>query len=219
MKESPFDVDCNIDINPKNSKKWSDLALKTDQNGLVPAIIQDAQTQKVLMLGYLNAESWAMTLETGKVTFFSRSKQRLWTKGESTGNFLHLQSAALDCDRDTLLLWVIPDGPTCHTGKVTCWGEQSTSKGFLHVLEQQIQERKSNPKEGSYTNHLLEKGIAKIAQKVGEEAVETVIEAMQDKDDLFKNEVSDLLYHLLVLLAAKGTSLREIEDILAARQQ
>jgi phosphoribosyl-AMP cyclohydrolase / phosphoribosyl-ATP pyrophosphohydrolase len=219
MKISPFDAECSISIDPKSPAAWLDLDLKPGPDGLVPAIVQDAATGAVLMLGYLNADAWAVTVSTGNVTFFSRSKQRLWTKGETSGNFLQLRAAAFDCDRDALLFKVQPIGPVCHTGKDTCWGEQNQHPSFVHHLEGIVQERKLHPKEGAYTNVLFNKGIPKIAQKVGEEAVETVIEAMRDKDDLFKGEVADLLYHLVVLLAAKGFTLADIEAVLRERHQ
>lgn len=187
-------------------------------DGLVPAIIQNAQNNQVLMLGYMNAEAWATTQESGNVTFFSRSKGRLWTKGESSGHFLQFVSASIDCDGDTLLIQAIPQGPTCHLGTDTCWGN-SGPKGFLHQLEAIVQDRKQNPKAGSYTNSLLDRGINKVAQKVGEEAVELVIEAKDDNKDLFLGEAADLLYHFLVLLAAKNVELKEVEALLQSRHQ
>ena len=217
MNKYPFDADCAIDIQPETAPSWQELALVGNNEGLVPVIIQDSDTNVVLMLGYMNSAAWQTTINTGKVTFFSRSKQRLWTKGEDSGNFLYLKAAAFDCDRDALLLQVTPVGVVCHTGKDTCWGASNRHPSFLHFLEKTVQARKATPKEGSYTNLLLDKGIAKIAQKVGEEAVETVIEAMRDKNELFKGEVSDLLYHLIVLLAAKDSSLGDIEAVLKDR--
>ncbi len=217
MNKYPFDADCAIDIQPETTPEWSALALVANDDGLVPAIIQDATTNAVLMLGYMNEASWEATVKSGQVTFFSRSKQRLWTKGESSGHFLWLKAAAFDCDRDALLLKVVPVGPVCHTGKDTCWGETNRHPSFFHYLETTVQYRKKHPKEGSYTNLLLDKGIPKIAQKVGEEAVETVIEAMREHDDLFKGEVSDLMYHLVVLLAAKNITLGDIEAVLEGR--
>lgn len=187
-------------------------------NGLLPAIIQHALTQKVLMLGYMNESALAQTRETGRVTFFSRSKNRLWTKGETSGNFLTVQSIELDCDQDTLLIKALPAGPTCHTGTDSCFGNQDAT-GFLHELEATIRERKENPEEGSYTASLFARGINKIAQKVGEEAVELVIEAKDDNRDLFLGEAADLMYHFLVLLAEKNIQLEEVEAILKSRQK
>lgn len=191
-----------------------------DINGLLPAIIQDAQTGNVLMLGYMNNESFAKTKETKKVTFFSRSKNRLWTKGEESGNFLDVVDIKLDCDNDTFLIKVNPVGAVCHTGSDTCWNEKNeTVFSFLHTLENIIADRKLHPKEGSYTNILFNKGINKIAQKVGEEAVEVVIEAKDNNDDLFKNETADLLFHLMVLLREKNISFNEILDVLKHRHK
>ena len=186
-------------------------------NGLVPVIIQDDKTDKVLMLGYMNAAAYQQTLSEGKVTFYSRSKERLWTKGETSGNFLNVVQITQDCDNDTLLIKVDPVGPACHTGADTCFEEDNHGKSFIHHLEQVIQDRKANPKEGSYTNHLLNKGINKVAQKVGEEAVELVIEAKDDNKDLFMGEAADLMYHYLVLLAQKGYTLSEVEGVLKER--
>ena len=190
-----------------------------NQDGLVPAIIQDAVTKNVLMLGYMNQEAFDKTQETKKVTFFSRSKQRLWTKGEESGNFLNLVSIKNDCDKDTLLIAVSPVGPTCHTGTDTCWHEENTSNfGFLSQLENTIEQRRTSSNgEKSYVASLFEKGINKIAQKVGEEAVETVIEAMDSNDELFLYESADLLFHYLMLLQAKGFTLRDIEKELKSR--
>ncbi|WP_461642417.1 bifunctional phosphoribosyl-AMP cyclohydrolase/phosphoribosyl-ATP diphosphatase HisIE [Labilibaculum euxinus] len=187
--------------------------------GLVPAIIQDVKTQKVLMLGYMNKESYEKTIETGKVTFFSRSKQRLWTKGEESGNFLNLKDLSLDCDNDTLLIKVAPVGPVCHKGTDTCWAEenQASSIDFLLQLQQVITERKKNLSEKSYTASLFNKGINKIAQKVGEEAVELVIEAKDDNKDLFMGEAADLMFHYLVLLVAKDYKLEEVVSLLVER--
>lgn len=186
--------------------------------GLVPAVIQDATTLKVLMVGYMNRKAYDQTLETKKVTFYSRSKGRLWVKGETSGNFLHLESLRIDCDNDTLLVKARPDGPTCHTGSDTCFDEvNSAHVSFLTHLAEVIHDRYENPSEKSYTSSLFEKGINKIAQKVGEEAVELVIEAKDDNDDLFKNEAADLLYHLLVLLEAKQISLSEVIEVLKKR--
>jgi phosphoribosyl-ATP pyrophosphohydrolase/phosphoribosyl-AMP cyclohydrolase len=189
-------------------------------NGLIPAIVQDVQTRKVLMLGYMNAAALAATESSGKVTFFSRSKNRLWTKGEESGNFLMLESVAIDCDLDTLLVHAKPMGPTCHTGTDTCWGEENTADyGFLSELEAVIQDRKENPDDASYVNSLFKKGINKIAQKVGEEAVETVIEAKDDNDELFLSESADLLFHYLILLKAKGYGFPDVLKVLENRKK
>lgn len=186
--------------------------------GLLPAIIQDYRTHQVLMLGYLNAEALQQTLATQRVTFFSRSKNRLWTKGETSGHFFDLIDIKADCDADTLLLRVRPHGPACHTGADTCFAE--TNQGaFLEQLEQTIQQRRDQPSESSYTSRLLAKGINKVAQKVGEEAVELVIEAKDDNPELFLNEAADLLYHYLVLLAAKGHQLEEVVGVLEQRHR
>lgn len=184
--------------------------------GLIPAIVQDARTKDVLMLGYMNEEALKKTEAEGLVTFFSRSKNRLWTKGESSGNHLKFISAKLDCDRDTILIQAIPTGAVCHTGSDTCFGERS-EKGFVYELEAIIEDRKNNPLDKSYTSSLFAKGINKIAQKVGEEAVEVVIEAKDEDQELFENEVADLVYHLLILLREKNTSFREIEKNLLRR--
>lgn len=188
---------------------------------LVPAIIQDAQTKNVLMLGYMNQDAFEKTQETKKVTFFSRSKQRLWTKGEESGNFLNLVDIKNDCDNDTLLISVNPFGPTCHTGSDTCWNEENTSNfGFFSQLESVIEQRRtSSDVNKSYVASLFEKGINKIAQKVGEEAVETVIEAMDSNDELFLYESADLLFHYLMLLQAKGFTLKDIEVELKKRHK
>jgi len=188
-------------------------------DGLVPAIIQDDITGKVLMLGYMNEAALSKTQELEKVTFFSRSKNRLWTKGEESGNFLLLKSITADCDNDALLVKATPVGPVCHTGADTCWNEKNTNTNFLFELEQIIKDRKNNPSEKSYTSSLFEKGINKIAQKVGEEAVELVIEAKDNDEDLFKNEAADLLFHYLILLQAKGHTLTEIQDVLITRHK
>lgn len=183
---------------------------------LIPAIIQHAQTNQVLMLGYMNDESLAKTKEEGKVTFFSRSKQRLWTKGESSGNFLNVISIAEDCDNDTYLIKVLPEGETCHKGTYTCFGDKESS-GFLHELQGVIQSRKENPSDKSYTTELFQKGTKKIAQKVGEEATEVILEAMDGKKDLLIEESSDLFYHFLVLLADQGLKLEDVEAKLMER--
>ena len=197
------------------------MELKFDaQTGLIPAIIQDATTSKVLMLGYMNQESFDKTQEIGLVTFFSRSKQRLWTKGEESGHHLEVVSMSNDCDNDTLLIKAKPKGPTCHTGADTCWNESNQADvSFLNHLEAVIKDRKDNPTDESYTSSLFKKGINKVAQKVGEEAVELVIEAKDDNDDLFKGEAADLLYHYLILLRAKEIKLSEIIEVLADRHK
>ena len=184
--------------------------------GLVPVIIQDFQTLEVLMLGYMNEEAWQKTQTEKRVTFFSRSKNRLWTKGEESGNFLELKSYHVDCDQDTLLLMVEPKGPTCHTGSRNCFNTPY-NQNFILQLERIIQQRISNPQEGSYVNSLRTRGVNKIAQKVGEEAVEVVIEAKDQNDDLFKNESADLLFHFLVLLEQKNIDLDEVIDVLSSR--
>jgi len=190
----------------------------TKANGLIPVIIQDETSLQVLMLGYMNEEAFNKTLTEKKVTFFSRSKNRLWTKGESSGNFLWVKNIKLDCDDDTLLILVKADGPTCHKGSNSCFNNQ-TSKGFLYQLEQIISQRIEDNVETSYTNKLYKRGINKVAQKVGEEAVELVIEAKDNNEDLFKNEAADLLYHFLILLKIKKFNLEEIENILLERQK
>ena len=187
-------------------------------NGLLPCVVQDADTDKVLMLGFMNEESFARTQQEKRVTFYSRSKQRLWTKGESSGNFLEVVNILSDCDSDTLLIKVKPKGPVCHTGADTCFQEKNTKNG-LSFLEDVIVERKRIPKSGSYTNRLFDAGINKIAQKVGEEAVELVIEAKDNDREKFLNEAADLMYHYLVLLAAKGNSLEDVVKILRSRHQ
>ncbi|MFY8045962.1 MAG: bifunctional phosphoribosyl-AMP cyclohydrolase/phosphoribosyl-ATP diphosphatase HisIE [Chitinophagaceae bacterium] len=192
--------------------------MKADfSNGLVPAIVQDANTHKVLMLGYMNQEALDKTMELGRVTFFSRSKNRLWTKGEESGHFLELRSMAVDCDKDTLLIKAVPHGPTCHTGADTCWGETNHSEDFLVYLEEIINLRKRSSDEKSYVRSLFQKGINKIAQKVGEEAVELVIEAKDDNKDLFLNEAADLLFHYLILINSKGHTLKDVINVLQDR--
>lgn len=186
-------------------------------DGLVPAVVQDYMTHKVLMLGFMNAEAVDKTMELQKVTFFSRSKQRLWTKGEESGHFLHLKSIAVDCDNDTLLIKALPEGPTCHTGADTCWNEKNHADHFLTYLEQIIELRKKGNPEESYVARMFAKGLNKIAQKVGEEAVEMVIEAKDDNTNLFLNESADLLFHYLLLLNAKGHNLAEVLQILQSR--
>ena len=191
------------------------------ENGLVPAIIQDATTKNVLMLGYMNEAAYQKTVDTKQVTFFSRSKQRLWTKGEESGNFLNLVDIKNDCDNDSLLIQVNPQGPTCHKGTDTCWGNKNTPNySFFSTLENVISERVANKDANkSYVASLFEKGINKIAQKVGEEAVETVIEAMDNNDELFLYESADLLFHYLMLLQAKGFTLKDIEAELKTRHK
>ena len=194
---------------------------KFDENtGLIPAIVQDDTTRKVLMLGYMNTEALEETRRSGRVTFYSRSKQRLWTKGEESGNFLELVSMSEDCDHDTLLVLAKPKGPTCHKGTDTCWGESNSDHfGFLSTLEKVITDRRENAPENSYVASLFQKGMNKIAQKVGEEAVELVIEAKDDSEELFLNESADLLFHYLILLQAKGYSLSDVADILKERHK
>jgi len=191
-----------------------------NNDGLIPAIIQDATTKNVLMLGYMNQEAFDKTIETNQVTFFSRTKNRLWTKGEESGHFLNVVSIQNDCDQDTLLIQVNPVGPTCHKGTDTCWGEKNDATfGFLSQLEDVIKSRReAGNSEKSYVASLFEKGINKIAQKVGEEAIEVVIEAKDDNDELFVNESADLLFHYLILLQAKGFTLKDIVKVLEGRR-
>lgn len=197
-------------------------------DGLVPAIVQDAETRKVLMLGFMNAEAFEITRESGKVTFFSRTRQIIWTKGETSGNFLRVEKILIDCDNDTLLIKANPVGAVCHTGADTCFGEENFfvekqrdegNKNYIFELEKIIQQRKTEPNADSYTSKLFARGINKIAQKVGEEAVELIIEAKDDDDELFKNEASDLIYHFLVLLAAKDVSLEDVIEVLEKRKK
>lgn len=188
-------------------------------DGLVPAIIQDASTQKILMLGYMNSEAFIKTKKENRVTFFSRSKNRLWTKGEESGNFLDVKEILIDCDNDTLLIKASPVGPVCHTGSDTCFNEKNISNDFLHQLEETINSRKNNPSEKSYTSSLFTKGINKIAQKVGEEAIELVIEAKDNNQELFKNEAADLLFHYLILLSEKNVQVADIIDVLKSRNK
>lgn len=189
-----------------------------NKDGLVPVIIQDNRTLQVLMLGYMNEEAFKKTEKEGVVTFFSRSKTRLWTKGEESGNFLTVKNISVDCDQDTILIKAIPTNVVCHTGSFSCF-EDKDSKGFLYELEEKISHRIDKKTEGSYTYSLFQRGINKMAQKVGEEAVEVVIEAKDNNDDLFKNEAADLLYHLLILLKAKNFTLKDIEEILLSRNR
>ncbi|MEM8565484.1 MAG: bifunctional phosphoribosyl-AMP cyclohydrolase/phosphoribosyl-ATP diphosphatase HisIE [Bacteroidota bacterium] len=188
-------------------------------NGLIPVIIQDYYSKNVLMLGYMNAEAFNKTQQEGKVTFFSRSKNRLWTKGETSGHFLIVKDIEIDCDNDTLLIWATPEGPTCHLNNDTCFGDYANKSTDLAFLERIIQKRIMEPKDGSYTNELIKKGINKVAQKVGEEAVELVIEAKDENKELFLNEAADLMYHYLVLLAAKGYELNDVINMLRARHK
>ena len=187
-------------------------------NGLVPAVIQDSVTLQVLMVGFMNEEAFEKTRKEGKVTFFSRSKNRLWTKGETSGNFLIVKEITIDCDNDSILIKVDPAGPVCHTGQISCFGEDQ-SKGFLYKLEQIVDQRITSDAPDSYTNRIFKDGINKAAQKVGEEAVELIIEAKDNNIDLFKNEAADLLYHLLILFKIKGVALREIEECLKDRHK
>ena len=186
-------------------------------DGLVPVIIQNYLNNQVLMLGYMNQEAFDKTQEIGKVTFYSRSKNRLWTKGEESGNFLEVKSIAVDCDNDTILIKAKPFGPTCHTGSTTCFKEEN-NHGFMYELEQTISDRIDSDDPESYTNKLYKRGINKVAQKVGEEAVEIVIEAKDDNDDLFLGEAADLMYHYLILLKAKGFKLEDVENVLKSRE-
>ena len=189
------------------------------QNGLLPAIIQDSITKTVLMLGYMNKEAFQKTKETEQVTFYSRSKKRIWVKGEESGNFLKLVKIKVDCDQDAILITANPQGPTCHTGTDSCWGETNQSHyGFLTELEEIITERKRTNDDNSYVASLFREGINKIAQKVGEEAVETVIEAKDENSELFLNESADLLFHFLILLKEKGFSLNDVEAVLKDRK-
>ena len=190
----------------------------TKLGGLVPAVVQDAVTKVVLMVGFMNEDAYRQTLDQGRVTFFSRTKNRLWTKGETTGHFLDVVDIRIDCDGDTLLIKAKPHGPTCHTGADTCFNEEN-SDWNLDALEAIIQERKANPSEASYTSKLLKSGINKVAQKVGEEAVELVIESKDDNRDLFLGEAADLMYHYLVLLTAKGFSLADVLAVLRKRHK
>ncbi|MDD4819354.1 MAG: bifunctional phosphoribosyl-AMP cyclohydrolase/phosphoribosyl-ATP diphosphatase HisIE [Flavobacteriales bacterium] len=193
------------------------VALKYSADGLIPAIIQDATTRVVLMQAYMNEESYKKTIETGLATFYSRSHKKLWTKGEESGNFLHVTEILADCDSDSLLIKVHPQGPACHTGTDTCWGEVNDADNFLFYLEKYLNERKNDSPEESYTARLIQRGINKVAQKVGEEAVEVVIEAKDDNEDLFLNECADLMYHYIVLLVAKGYHLQDVIEVLRGR--
>ena len=195
------------------------IDFEKSSDGLVPAIVQDAKTQKVLMLGYMNRESFDKTNETGKVTFFSRLRQKLWVKGETSGNFLEVKEILTDCDDDTILIKATPTGAVCHTGADTCFDEKNAAESFLFELEKVIQARKTNPNENSYTSKIFQSGINKIAQKVGEEAVELIIEAKDENSELFKAEAADLIYHLLILLSAKNLELNDIVETLKQRSR
>mgnify|MGYP001777625581 FL=1 len=200
--------------------EFSQLNVGKTADGLIPAIIQDQLTLQVLMLGYMNREAYEKSVAEGRVTFFSRTRQRLWTKGEESGNWLEIVSIAADCDADTLLIRVIPHGPTCHTGSKTCWGAAvPETEGFIRYLQSVIRDRHDKMPEGSYTTRLFTRGVNKIAQKVGEEAVETVIEAVDGNRDAFIYEASDLIYHLLVLLEANDCTIADLEKELAARHK
>jgi phosphoribosyl-ATP pyrophosphohydrolase/phosphoribosyl-AMP cyclohydrolase len=198
-----------------------DLTIDFDKyaDGLVPAVVQDNETFKVLMLGFMNREALSQTMELGKVTFFSRSRNRLWTKGEESGNFLLLKGISVDCDQDSLLVKATPLGPVCHTGSDTCWDEKNHREDFLAQLEEIIVDRREANAETSYIARLFDKGINKIAQKVGEEAVELVIEAKDHDETLFLNEAADLLFHYLILLNAKGYNLQDVTDVLKGRHK
>lgn len=187
--------------------------------GLVPVIIQDYITRQVLMLGYMNPEALKITQETGKVTFFSRTRQCLWTKGETSGNFLHVKEIFTDCDNDTILIKAKADGPTCHTGTTSCFNFEESNIGFLSYLQEFIDKRNQTRPAGSYTTKLFREGINKIAKKVGEEAVELVIESKDNNDDLFLNEAADLLYHCIVLLSAKGKKIEDVAEVLRGRHK
>jgi len=190
------------------------------QDGLIPAIVQDYRTKKVLMLGFMNEEAYKKTLDTKMATFFSRSRNKLWTKGETSGNYLHVKEVIADCDQDTVLIKAEPTGPVCHTGKDTCFNEDnSAGTEFIQYLSEIIKDRKDNPTQESYTSSLFEKGINKIAQKVGEEAVELVIESKDSNRELFLNEAADLLFHYLVLLEAKGIDILDVMEVLESRHK
>ncbi len=190
----------------------------TKGNGLVPVVIQDNNTLQVLMVGYMNEEALEKTRKEKKVTFFSRSKNRLWTKGETSGNYLHIKEVLMDCDNDSILIKVNPAGSVCHTGSTSCFGDES-AKGFIYELEHIINQRIKNNTKESYTNQLYKKGINKVAQKVGEEAIELIIESKDTNIDLFRNEAADLLYHLIILLKTKGVNLESIEEVLKGRHR
>lgn len=187
-------------------------------NGLVPVIVQQHKTQQILMLGYMNEEAYLKTIEERKITFYSRSKKRLWTKGEESGHYLLAEEILVDCDQDTILIKATPKGPTCHNGTTSCFAEE-TNKGFIYQLQKTIQDRIDQNDPNSYTNKLFQKGINKVAQKVGEEAVELIIESKDNNDELFLNEAADLLYHYMILLKAKNYSLEDVEGILKLRSR
>ena len=200
--------------------EFMELNFSKTKDGLIPVIIQDSISKTVLMLGYMNDEAIRKTKKTGNVTFYSRTKKRLWTKGEESGNFLRLVNMKVDCDNDTILIYVKPEGPTCHLGTDSCWGEKNLSKfGYLSQLEEIIAERKKDDKKNSYVASLFREGINKIAQKVGEEATETIIEAKDENKQLFLNESADLLFHYLILLQAKGFRLSDVEKVLLTRKR
>ena len=199
--------------------EFKDLNTSKDSTGLVPAIIQDSRTLKALMLGYMNEEAFDKTVSSGLVTFYSRDRGCIWTKGETSGNYLHLVSMSADCDNDTLLVKAVPDGPVCHLGTQTCWKDTPESEGFIRELEGVIQTRHKEMPEGSYTTSLFSSGINRMAQKVGEEAVETVIEAMAGNHERLVYESSDLIYHLLVLLTSQGISISDLEKELLSRHR
>ena len=200
--------------------EFMELNFSKNKDGLIPVIIQDSISMTVLMLGYMNDEAIRKTKKTGNVTFYSRTKKRLWTKGEESGNFLRLVNMKVDCDNDTILIYVKPEGPTCHLGTDSCWGEKNLSKfGYLSQLEEIIAERKKDHKKNSYVASLFREGINKIAQKVGEEATETIIEAKDENKQLFLNESADLLFHYLILLQAKGFRLSDVEKVLLTRKR
>ena len=200
--------------------EFMELNFSKNKDGLIPVIIQDSISKTVLMLGYMNDEAVRKTKKTGNVTFYSRTKKRLWTKGEESGNFLRLVNMKVDCDNDTILIYVKPEGPTCHLGTDSCWGEKNLSKfGYLSQLEEIIAERKKDDKKNSYVASLFREGINKIAQKVGEEATETIIEAKDENKELFLNESADLLFHYLILLQAKGFRLSDVEKVLLTRKR
>ena len=200
--------------------EFMELNFSKNKDGLIPVIIQDSISMTVLMLGYMNDEAIRKTKKTGNVTFYSRTKKRLWTKGEESGNFLRLVNMKVDCDNDTILIYVKPEGPTCHLGTDSCWGEKNLSKfGYLSQLDEIIAERKKDDKKNSYVASLFREGINKIAQKVGEEATETIIEAKDENKQLFLNESADLLFHYLILLQAKGFRLSDVEKVLLTRKR
>ena len=200
--------------------EFMELNFSKNKDGLIPVIIQDSISKTVLMLGYMNDEAIRKTKKTGNVTFYSRTKKRLWTKGEESGNFLRLVNMKVDCDNDTILIYVKPEGPTCHLGTDSCWGEKNLSKfGYISQLEEIIAERKKDDKKNSYVASLFREGINKIAQKVGEEATETIIEAKDENNQLFLNESADLVFHYLLLLQAKGFRLSDVEKVLLTRKR